>query len=90
MKIGLLVLFANADFFDSIFCDNRWGQLESGIDGGGLFKEFLTELAKEVFDPARGLWLSTSQNELWPNPHSYAKEREYLTCVFPLGTPMTG
>lgn len=53
---------------------NRWGQEEAGIDGGGLFKEFLTSLSKEAFDTDRGLWLSTSQNELYPNPHSYAKE----------------
>lgn len=54
------------------FC--RWGQEEAGIDGGGLFKEFLTSLSKEAFDTDRGLWLATSQNELYPNPHSYAKE----------------
>jgi hypothetical protein len=52
----------------------RWGQEEAGIDGGGLFKEFLTSLSKEAFDTDRGLWLATSQNELYPNPHSYAKE----------------
>jgi hypothetical protein len=33
-------------------------------------------LSKEVFDTDRGLWLATSQNELYPNPHSYAKEGE--------------
>lgn len=54
----------------------RWGQEEAGIDGGGLFKEFLTSLSKEAFDTDRGLWLATSQNELYPNPHSYAKEGE--------------
>lgn len=46
----------------------------AGIDGGGVFKEFLTSLVKEVFDSDRGLWLSTEQNELYPNPHNYAKE----------------
>lgn len=34
-------------------------------------------LSKEVFDTDRGLWLATSQNELYPNPHSYATEREW-------------
>jgi hypothetical protein len=48
-----------------------------GIDGGGLFKEFLTSLSKEVFDTNRGLWLVTDENELYPNPHSYAKEGEF-------------
>ena len=49
----------------------------SGIDGGGLFKEFFTSLCKEVFDTNRGLWLETKKRELYPNPHSYAKERKY-------------
>ncbi|KAJ9122361.1 hypothetical protein QFC22_001783 [Naganishia vaughanmartiniae] len=57
---------------------DEWGQEEAGIDGGGLFKEFLTSLSKEAFDTDRGLWLSTSQNELYPNPHSYAKETHQL------------
>ena len=48
--------------------------LRVGIDGGGVFKEFLTSLAKEVFDSDRGLWLSTEQHELYPNPHSYATD----------------
>ena len=46
----------------------------AGIDGGGVFKEFLTSLVKEVFDSDRGLWLSTKQHELYPNPHSYATD----------------
>ncbi|KAL5519890.1 hypothetical protein ACEPAG_1550 [Sanghuangporus baumii] len=53
---------------------NQYGEVEAGIDGGGLFKEFFTSLCKEVFDTDRGLWLATKQNELYPNPHSYAKE----------------
>ena len=51
----------------------------AGVDGGGVFKEFFTSLCKEVFDTNHGLWLATAQNELYPNPHSYAKERE---CTF--------
>ena len=51
--------------------------LRAGIDGGGVFKEFLTELCKEVFDTDRGLWLANKKNELYPNPHSYATESEY-------------
>jgi ubiquitin-protein ligase E3 C len=51
---------------------------EAGIDGGGVFKEFLTSLSREVFDTNRGLWLATKQQELYPNSHSYAKERMYI------------
>ncbi|ORX33914.1 hypothetical protein BD324DRAFT_665268 [Kockovaella imperatae] len=57
---------------------DKFGQEEAGIDGGGLFKEFLTSLNKEVFNTDRGLWLATDQNELYPNPHSYATEPHQL------------
>ena len=41
-----------------------------------MFKEFFTELCREVFDTDRGLWLANKKNELYPNPHAYATERE--------------
>jgi ubiquitin-protein ligase E3 C len=47
-----------------------------GIDGGGLFKEFMTDLLKEVFDSDRGLWLANKKNELYPSSGSYATERK--------------
>ena len=50
------------------------GMCRAGIDGGGVFKEFLTSLCKEVFDTDRGLWLANKKNELYPAPHSYATE----------------
>lgn len=43
-----------------------------------MFKEFLTELCKEVFDTDRGLWLANKKNELYPNPHTYAMECGYF------------
>ncbi|PCH39963.1 HECT-domain-containing protein [Wolfiporia cocos MD-104 SS10] len=57
---------------------DQFGQPEAGIDGGGVFKEFLTSLCKEVFDSDRGLWLANKKNELYPNPHSYATESHSL------------
>ncbi|PSR73718.1 hypothetical protein PHLCEN_2v10437 [Hermanssonia centrifuga] len=57
---------------------DQFGQEEAGIDGGGVFKEFLTSLCMEVFDSDRGLWLATKKNELYPNPHSYATEPHSL------------
>ncbi|KAF8610442.1 HECT-domain-containing protein [Ceratobasidium sp. AG-I] len=57
---------------------DQWGHEEAGIDGGGVFKEFLTSLAKETFDSDRGLWLVNKQQELYPNPHPYAKESGQL------------
>ncbi|KAJ2931954.1 hypothetical protein H1R20_g5141, partial [Candolleomyces eurysporus] len=57
---------------------DQWGQEEAGIDGGGVFKEFFTDLCKEVFDTDRGLWLANKKNELYPNPHAYATESHSL------------
>jgi ubiquitin-protein ligase E3 C len=57
---------------------DQWGMEESGIDGGGLFKEFLTSLVKEAFDTDRGLWSATAEQQLYPSPHSYAKEDQSL------------
>ncbi|GAA5926625.1 hypothetical protein JCM1841_003185 [Sporobolomyces salmonicolor] len=61
-----------------VFVDEH-GMEESGIDGGGLFKELLTSLSKEVFDTDRGLWLATKEQEIYPNPHGYAKESTQLS-----------
>ncbi|RDX43479.1 HECT-domain-containing protein [Lentinus brumalis] len=57
---------------------DQFGQEEAGIDGGGVFKEFLTSLCKEVFDTDRGLWLANKKNELYPAPHSLATESHSL------------
>ena len=53
-----------------------------GIDGGGVFKEFFTDLSKEVFDINRGLWLANRKNELYPNHGSYTTTRKQTSpCV---------
>lgn len=57
---------------------DKFGQVEPGIDGGGLFKEFLTSLVREAFDTNRGLWKATDAQELYPNPHTYATSAEQL------------
>uniref|UniRef100_T1PGI9 Ubiquitin-protein ligase E3C n=1 Tax=Musca domestica TaxID=7370 RepID=T1PGI9_MUSDO len=41
---------------------------EAGIDGGGVFREFLSELIKTAFDPNRGFFMVTTDNKLYPNP----------------------
>ena len=35
---------------------NELGQIEDGIDGGGLFKEFITKLCDKIFDPEYGFF----------------------------------
>lgn len=67
-----------------IFMD-QWGMQEAGIDGGGVFKEFLTSLIRESFDTDRGLWKATDQQELYPNPSSYARQSEQLQWYSFLG-----
>lgn len=36
---------------------NNIGLEEVGIDGGGVFREFLSELIKAAFDPNRGFFM---------------------------------
>lgn len=47
---------------------NNVGLEEAGIDGGGIFKEFINEVIKTAFDPNRGFFLLTADNTLYPNP----------------------
>jgi hypothetical protein len=46
------------------------GFAEAGIDGGGLFKEFMDSFAKTICDPAYGLFIPTTSQQLVPNPGS--------------------
>jgi ubiquitin-protein ligase E3 C len=56
------------------------GHQEAGIDLGGLFKDFWTELSAAAFDPARGLFSATKEGLLYPNPQSAALhgQRDHL------------
>lgn len=49
---------------------NEHGLAEAGLDYGGLFKEFLTDLAKAAFDPGYGLFTQkeTEEGFLFPHP----------------------
>jgi ubiquitin-protein ligase E3 C len=49
---------------------NEMGMEEAGVDGGGLFKEFLETIIKEGFDPGAGLFCQTTDRRLYPNPHA--------------------
>ncbi|OTF72618.1 ubiquitin-protein ligase E3C-like protein, partial [Euroglyphus maynei] len=44
------------------------GLEETGVDGGGVFREFLAEALKSAFDPNRGLFKLTQDGFLYPNP----------------------
>lgn len=47
---------------------NAQGLKEPGIDGGGVFREFLSEVLKTGFDPNRGYFSTTPDGQLYPNP----------------------
>ena len=57
---------------------SEYGMNEAGIDGGGLFKEFIDTLSKEIFHPNFGLFVPTSHQFLTPNPASGRISSEYL------------
>jgi len=41
---------------------------EEGVDGGGLFKEFITKLTETIFDPHYAFFTETSsERKLYPN-----------------------
>lgn len=51
---------------------NQQGEEEAGIDGGGLFKEFLLKVCAHLFDPNYGFFvLTAADNTLMPNPSVY-------------------
>jgi len=57
---------------------NDYGLDEAGIDQDGVFKEFLEDTFKRVFDPALNLFCSTSEQRLYPSPTSRLHE-DYLS-----------
>ena len=49
---------------------NEVGAEEAGVDGGGLFKDFVENMSKAAFDVQYGLFRETSGRQLYPNPSS--------------------
>jgi hypothetical protein len=41
--------------------------VESGIDGGGLLKEFINSLTDKIFDPEQHFFEETATGQLHPN-----------------------
>jgi len=61
------------------------GAEEPGIDGGGLFKEFLTSIIKKGFNPDFGLFSQTAENLIYPNPGSEMFGERHLQFISFLG-----
>ncbi|CAF2360541.1 unnamed protein product [Rotaria sp. Silwood2] len=64
---------------------NAVGLDEAGIDGGGLFREFMNELLKSSFNPIRGLFKLTSDGYLYPNPNVAFIEENFGPHFYFLG-----
>jgi ubiquitin-protein ligase E3 B len=61
---------------------NQQGLDEIGIDQDGVFKEFLEETIKKVFDPSLNLFKTTSENRLYPSPTSFLQENHLQLFEF--------
>uniref|UniRef100_A0AAR2J2G9 Ubiquitin-protein ligase E3B n=1 Tax=Pygocentrus nattereri TaxID=42514 RepID=A0AAR2J2G9_PYGNA len=62
---------------------NDLGVDEAGIDQDGVFKEFLEEIIKKVFNPALNLFKTTNGNErLYPSPTSNIHENHLQLFEF--------
>jgi ubiquitin-protein ligase E3 B len=53
---------------------NQQGLDEPGIDQDGVFKEFLEDTIKRVFDPSLTLFKTTADQRLYPSPNSVAQD----------------
>lgn len=61
---------------------NEQGLDEAGIDQHGVFKEFLEDTIKHVFDPGLNLFRITSEQRLYPSPTSYIHENHLSLFEF--------
>ncbi|QDZ19376.1 HECT domain-containing ubiquitin-protein ligase [Chloropicon primus] len=57
---------------------NELGEDEAGVDGGGLFKDFLENLITTAFDTQYGFFKANPENKLYPNPSSSSVTTEHL------------
>lgn len=57
---------------------NEFGAEEAGVDGGGLFKDFMENITKAAFDIQYGLFKETPDHLLYPNPASLMVHDEHL------------
>lgn len=61
---------------------NEQGLDEAGIDQDGVFKEFLEETIRRVFDPSLSLFKATSEQRLYPSPTSFVQENHLQLFEF--------
>jgi ubiquitin-protein ligase E3 C len=68
-----------------VLLKNFAGLDEAGIDGGGVFREFMSELIKTAFDPNRGFFKATTDKLLYPNPQAALIVDRFTQHYFFLG-----
>jgi ubiquitin-protein ligase E3 C len=64
---------------DQVTFVSEHGTEEAGIDGGGVFKEFIDVLTKRAFDPQYELFRATPDQLLYPNPLSEISHSDHLS-----------
>lgn len=64
---------------------NAVGLEEAGIDGGGILREFLSELLTTCFDPNRGYFKLNRSNLLYPNPNVHKVEVDFSRHYYFIG-----
>jgi len=64
---------------------NFAGLDEAGIDGGGIFREFMSELITTAFDPNRGFFCCTADKLLYPNPQARLLVDNFTSHYYFLG-----
>ncbi len=64
---------------------NFAGLDEAGIDGGGIFREFMSELIKTAFDANRGFFKITNDRLLYPNPQAGMFVEDYTQHYYFIG-----
>ncbi|XP_051127667.1 E3 ubiquitin-protein ligase UPL6 isoform X2 [Andrographis paniculata] len=65
---------------------NEFGVEEAGIDGGGIFKDFMENITRAAFDIQYGLFKETVDHLLYPNPGSGMIHDQHLQYFHFLGT----
>ncbi|XP_058077263.1 E3 ubiquitin-protein ligase UPL6 isoform X2 [Magnolia sinica] len=65
---------------------NEFGVEEAGIDGGGIFKDFMENITRAAFDVQYGLFKETTDHLLYPNPGSGLIHDRHLQFFHFLGS----
>ena len=61
---------------------NEQGLDEAGIDQDGVFKEFLEDTIKRIFNPSLNLFRVTSEQRLYPSPSSHIQDNHLSLFEF--------